>query len=105
MADPVVSKTGPWSTRCIRTPLSCRPTPSCWPIATAIPTPSEWGRDWRSSSIPTPIATWLWRGARKTGRLLAGAGIDFDEYAQGLIAADAVLDRTSRAIFDAWLQT
>ena len=42
---------------------------------------------------------------KEDGRLLAGAGIDFDEYERGLIAADAELDRDARAIFAAWLQT
>ncbi len=37
--------------------------------------------------------------------VLGAAGIEYDEYAQGLIAAELELDRTSRAIFTAWLRT
>jgi hypothetical protein len=37
--------------------------------------------------------------------VLGAAGVEYDDYAQGLIAAEPQLDRTSRAIFTAWLQT
>ena len=37
--------------------------------------------------------------------MLGAAGMDYDEYGRALIAADPLLDRTSRAIFTAWLQS
>jgi len=42
---------------------------------------------------------------KEDGSVLGAAGIDYDEYAQALIAAEPQLDRTSRAIFTAWLTT
>ena len=36
---------------------------------------------------------------------LKAAGVDYDDYAQSLVAAEPQLDRTSRAIFAAWLET
>ena len=37
--------------------------------------------------------------------ILTAAGVDYEDYAQGLVAADSELDRSSRAIFTAWLKT
>ncbi len=45
--------------------------------------------------------TW---GAEEASVLDAG-GIGYDDYAQGVIAAESQLDRTSREIFTAWLET
>ena len=36
---------------------------------------------------------------------LKAAGVEYDDYAQGLRAAEPHLDRTSRALFAAWLET
>jgi hypothetical protein len=36
---------------------------------------------------------------------LKAAGVGYDDYAQGVVAAEPQLDRTSRAIFAAWLET
>ncbi len=42
---------------------------------------------------------------KEEGPFLKAAGVDHDDYARVLVAAEPQLDRTSRAIFAAWLET
>jgi len=41
---------------------------------------------------------------KEEGSVLRAAGVDYDDYAAGLIGAEPQLDRASRAIFTAWLE-
>ena len=102
----MVSKTGPMVYALHQDTFdpAARTRPS-WPTPTGFLTPSDWDRPWRSSFIPTPTCDLALAWGKEDESILQAAGIDYDDYAQGLIAAEPQLDRASRAIFTAWLQT
>jgi GMP synthase (glutamine-hydrolysing) len=105
MADPVVSQTGPLVYAMHQDTFVLPPDAILLAHSDRYPHAFRMGSGLALQFHPDADYDLALAWGKEDAHLLVGAGIDFDEYAQGLTAADSVLDRTSRAIFNTWLQT
>ena len=105
MADPVVSQTGPMVYAMHQDTFVLPPDATLLAHSDRYPHAFRLGSGLALQFHPDADLDLALEWAKEDSHLLVGAGIDFDEYARGLIAAEPVLDRTSRAIFNAWLQS
>jgi GMP synthase (glutamine-hydrolysing) len=103
--DPVVSKTGPLvytlhqDTFVVPTDASLLAHTDRFPYAFRLG--SALGLQFHPDADCDQALAW----GKEEEPFLKAAGVDYDDYAQGLVAAEPQLDRTSRAIFAAWLET
>lgn len=103
--DPVVSKTGPLvytlhqDTFVVPTDASLLAQTDRFPYAFRLG--SALGLQFHPDADRDQALAW----GKEEEPFLKAAGVDYDDYAQVLVAAEPQLDRSSRAIFAAWLET
>lgn len=103
--DPVVSKTGPLvytlhqDTFAVPAAASLLAQTDRFPYAFRLG--SALGLQFHPDADRDQALAW----GKEEEPFLKAAGVDYDDYARVLVAAEPQLDRTSRAIFAAWLET
>lgn len=104
-ADPVVSQTGPMVYALHQDTFVLPPGAALLAHSDRFPHAFRLGSALALQFHPDADRDQALAWGKEDGSLLGVAGTDYDEYAHGVIAADTQLDRTSRAIFAAWLRT
>ena len=103
--DPVVSKTGPLvytlhqDTFVVPTDATLLAQTDRFPYAFRLG--SALGLQFHPDADRDQALAW----GKEEEPFLKAAGVDYDDYAQVMVAAEPQLDRSSRAIFAAWLET
>lgn len=104
-ADPVVSKTGPMVYSLHQDTFVLPPDATLLAHTDRFPHAFSMGSVLALQFHPDADRDQALAWGKEDWSVLGAAGTEYDEYAQSLIAAEPQLDRTSRAIFTAWLQT
>jgi GMP synthase (glutamine-hydrolysing) len=104
-ADPVVSKTGPLVYALHQDTFDLPPGASLLAHTERFPHAFRLGSALALQFHPDADLDLGLAWGKEDGAILQAAGVEYDDYAQGLIAAEPQLDRNSRAIFTAWLAT
>ena len=78
----------PWCTRCIRTPSSCRPDATLLAHSDRFPHAFRLGSALALQFHPDADLDLALAWGKEDGSIWHAAGIDYDDYAQGLIAAE-----------------
>ncbi len=105
LGDPVLSQTGPMVYTLHQDTFALPPGATLLAYTERFPQAFRLGSGLALQFHPDADQDLALAWGREDGSMLEAAGIDYDEYARALIAAEPVLDRSSRAIFAAWLQT
>jgi len=104
-ADPVVSKTGTMVYSLHQDTFDLPPGASLLAHTERFPHAFRLGSALALQFHPDADRDLALAWGKEDGAILQAAGVTYDDYARALIAADPQLDRTSRAIFTAWLAT
>ena len=103
-ADPVVSKTGPLVYSLHQDTFALPPDATLLAHSDRFPHAFRMGSALALQFHPDADRDQALAWGKEDWLVLGAAGVDYDEYAKGLFAADPELDRSSLAIFTAWLQ-
>jgi len=103
-ADPVVSKTGPTVLALHQDSFTLPPDATLLAHSDRFPHAFRLGPALGLQFHPDADLHQSLGWGKEVGSILGAAGVDYDDYAAGLIRADAQLDRSSRAIFASWLE-
>jgi len=104
MADPVVSKTGPMVYSLHQDTFDLPPDATLLAHTDRFPHAFRLGSALALQFHPDADRDQGLAWGKEDWSVLGAAGVDYDEYAAGLIGAEAQLDRLSRDIFSAWLE-
>ena len=104
-ADPVVSKIGPLVYSLHQDTVALPPDATLLAHSDRFPHAFRLGSALALQFHPDADRDQALAWGKEESSVLGAAGVDYDDYAQGVMAADSQLDRTSRAIFAAWLET
>jgi len=104
-ADPVVSKIGPMVYSLHQDTVALPPDATLLAHSDRFPHAFRLGSALALQFHPDADGDQALAWGKEDSSFLEAAGVDYDEYAQCLIAAEPQLDRTSRAMFASWLET
>lgn len=104
-ADPVVSKIGPMVYSLHQDTFALPPNATFLAHTDRFPHAFRLGSALALQFHPDADCNQALAWGTEESSVLDAAGITYDDYARGLIAAEPLLDRASRAIFTTWLQS
>jgi GMP synthase (glutamine-hydrolysing) len=104
-ADPVVSKTGPMVYSLHQDTFDLPPNATLLAHTDRFPHAFRLGSALALQFHPEADRDQALAWGKEDWSVLGAAGIEYDDYARGLTAAEPQLDRTSKALFAAWLET
>ena len=105
LADPVLSQTGPIGYALHQDTFTLPPGATLLAYTDRFPQAFRLGSGLALQFHPDADLDLALEWGKEDSSMLEAAGIDYDEYARALTAAEPVLDRSSREIFAAWLQS
>jgi GMP synthase (glutamine-hydrolysing) len=105
MTDPVVSKAGPVVFSLHQDTFALPPDATLLAHSDGFPHAFRLGSALALQFHPDADRDQGLAWGKEDWAMLGAAGIDYEDYAAGLIGAEPQLDRNSRALFKAWLET
>jgi GMP synthase (glutamine-hydrolysing) len=105
LADPVLSHIGPMAYALHQDTFTLPPGGTLLAYTERFPQAFRLGSGLALQFHPDADREQALEWGHEDSAFLEAAGIDYDEYARALTAAEPMLDRSSRALFAAWLQS